>query len=1135
MASSLKSIKIESKYPPSDIDREKVELKNTFWKSTLFNDVYLDHDMYRNHPNKWNIDGDPDFESCLNGLLNLFSEWEEDKLSGWTEADTVAHWIKPILVCLGWVDEEKNALPHSDQAAFAVRENGKIQTYFADILISDTVDDMSIYVDKKLTAEQRLEKAKGRVLIPLEAKYWNRINKQYAGKLNIKEEKEKAEKNVDAANKLGPNGQILKYMDILGLEWGILSDGATWRLFNKELSTESENRYLEFNIYNLYKRAHMALDNENDSIIFREATKFFYNFFSKKALYPREKKQELVRKVLDESKSYAEEVEEDLKGRFVNAMNLVCNGLRRASKSEDLDLIRTVAESHLFNILFIKSCEARNVLPLDANKYWEISLSRLVDALHGFTPEDYMRSPKSVIKLLDESYYWFEFKEIGFDIYDSFITLTKMIHDGTNGKGRGFHVDGFRESIYDDREWLFSKNNKLTNMEMVLILFELGFAKSPKGSKRPYQEIPYQFFSPRQLGSIYESFLEFKLHKATEDMAYVKKQWKKANLSSEKVKKMNVPKVKKGELFFTPDNKDRKATGSYYTPDYIVKYIVKETLEPLIKDKTSSEILLLNICDPAMGSGHFLSGALKFLTEQYLKALDLEILDDLNITPEEAKRIVLDKCIFGVDINERAVKLAKMSLWLESAHPGRKLERLDDQLRTFDSIVGDVHFEIKKKEVRWDNQIDAFVGNPPYLNIDSTFGKNSSYLTTLKEKYPNIYQDKTDLYYYFLGLPILKKVKRTGFIVSRAFVEAEKASNLRNFLGNNAEIERIIDFRGFRIFDAGITTAILFYTNKVKNSSQTESWKLVNESISPNELEKDLYRNNSIYFDKGLISNEKLMENYWEIGSSGKEEKIILKIDEKTVPLGSLDQFYVGQGMQTGFNKGFLIDDDSSLLKKVNKHFIKKRANNGIIHAFRIDEPKKYLIFPYGDKTNEEVPADIQKHLSSFSDELKDRAAFKRGNCEWDKYTWALHKELYNNARLICPYMAGSNRFALDKNFEYLGLTDTYSIFLKKGTIDDLLYLQGLLNSKVLEFRFHRIAKLKSEGVYEYFDNSLKRIPIKWEVSKSEKKKVVELVKLLNNNYSKETHEELNKTVEKIYHVNLGEIPSGSSDLKLSA
>ena len=88
-----------------------------------------------------------------------------------------------------------------------------------------------------------------------------------------------------------------------------------------------------------------------------------------------------------------------------------------------------------------------------------------------------------------------------------------------------------------------------------------------------------------------------------------------------------------------------------------------------------------------------------------------------------------------------------------------------------------------------------------------------------------------------------------------------------------------------------------------------------------------------------------------------------------------------------------------------------------------------------------------------------------------------MHKEWYDRPRLLCPYLAVSNRFALDTNKEYLGLTDTTVLF-ENGQPEDLKYILGLLNSQLLSFRFQSIAKLKSGGIREYFWNSVSKIPI---------------------------------------------------------
>ena len=146
------------------------------------------------------------------------------------------------------------------------------------------------------------------------------------------------------------------------------------------------------------------------------------------------------------------------------------------------------------------------------------------------------------------------------------------------------------------------------------------------------------------------------------------------------------------------DKGERKATGSYYTPDYIVKYIVEETLRPLLEraveykteDTDCIEAVLgIRVLDPAMGSGHFLVEATETIA-RYL--VDLGVAPQ-EVTAEKAdlaywKRRVVQSCIYGVDLNPLAVELAKLSLWLTTVAKDRPLSFLDHHLRPGNTLIG---------------------------------------------------------------------------------------------------------------------------------------------------------------------------------------------------------------------------------------------------------------------------------------------------------------------------------------------------------------------------------------------------------------------------------------------------------------
>lgn len=135
------------------------------------------------------------------------------------------------------------------------------------------------------------------------------------------------------------------------------------------------------------------------------------------------------------------------------------------------------------------------------------------------------------------------------------------------------------------------------------------------------------------------------------------------------------------------------------------------------------------------------------------------------------------------------------------------------------------------------------------------------------------------------------------------------------------------------------------------------------------------------------------------------------------------------------------------------------------------------MLYPEGAKSFPDLAPDIQAALLSHRVELQDRAAYKRGNCEWWRYTWPLHREHFQRPRLFCPYRASENRFALDAERKFLGLTDT-TVLYDRGQQEDLRYILGVLNSRVLSARFRFIGKLLGGGVYEYYENTVTQLPI---------------------------------------------------------
>jgi hypothetical protein len=162
--------------------------------------------------------------------------------------------------------------------------------------------------------------------------------------------------------------------------------------------------------------------------------------------------------------------------------------------------------------------------------------------------------------------------------------------------------------------------------------------------------------------------------------------------------------VRKDQLYLATDKGERKSTGSYYTPDYIVNYIVSNTVGPVVDGKWSEAraanhslvdaTLSVKVLDPAMGSGHFLVGSVEFLADRLRKAVQEDIdvgrlsADESLLTSDWARREVVAHCIYGVDLNPMAVELAKVGLWLTTISKEKPLSFLDHRLKQGNSLMG---------------------------------------------------------------------------------------------------------------------------------------------------------------------------------------------------------------------------------------------------------------------------------------------------------------------------------------------------------------------------------------------------------------------------------------------------------------
>ncbi|MEM5782573.1 MAG: N-6 DNA methylase, partial [Candidatus Aenigmatarchaeota archaeon] len=261
----------------------------------------------------------------------------------------------------------------------------------------------------------------------------------------------------------------------------------------------------------------------------------------------------------------------------------------------------------------------------------------------------------------------------------------------------------------------------------------------------------------------------------------------------------------------TENHFHRKEQGIYYTPTYIVDYIVRNTLGEVLKQ--SKEIDKIKVLDPACGSGSFLIKAFDVISEFWKEKIGEEKFN------RQIKNSILINNIYGVDLDPKAVEIAQLNLFLKIGEKG-ELPKLKNNIKCGNSLIddpavaGDKAFKWEEEfpEIMKDGGFDVIIGNPPYIDYREIDGINF----IKKNYYSANVKDKFNILILFIerGLKLLKEGGILGFIVSNQFLCSDFGLKIREYILKNTKIRQIIDVSMVKVFRDASTYPIIIILEK---------------------------------------------------------------------------------------------------------------------------------------------------------------------------------------------------------------------------------------------------------------------------------------------------------------------------------
>jgi len=547
----------------------------------------------------------------------------------------------------------------------------------------------------------------------------------------------------------------------------------------------------------------------------------------------------------------------------------------------------------------------------------------------------------------------------------------------------------------------------------------------------------------------------------------------------------------------------RKKDGVFYTPKYITKYIVDFTVGKLCEEKKTELniqeeeyekerkgrkkatlkkltqkledyrkwLLQITICDPACGSGAFLNQALEFLIleHSYIDELQAKLFGDAMVL-SEVENAILENNIYGVDINNESIEIAKLSLWLRTAQKGRKLTSLNNNIKCGNSLIDDINVA-RDKSFNWQKEFpevfakggfDIVIGNPPY---GASFNNDEKIF--FRETYSEIHKRTPESFNYFLYRieNIINTSSKWGVIIPSSFLYQHEFEKTRKYILDNSTVNKVINL-GDDVFQDVATPTCIIVASKKGNKSEYVDLQTISRYLLPIEI----FEENKLVNASSLIENESfsyIVKQNRELIQKCYAQPRLKEIAEE-----------VATGISSGFDKAYVYTKEEYTKLNLENSLLKKLIIGGEINRYRkATFSTKKIIYITSENKIEDYPI-IESNLLPHKERLIKRREAANGKIAWYSLNWPRRKKLFDEEKILIRQTANKILAALDTEKWYC-LKSGLIIQLNENSTISYNYLTGLLNSKLMDFLYQDLVGEGGRVFPEVKPVQLFKLPIK--------------------------------------------------------